>query len=190
MRHSFLESIGASLAERGVATLRYQFPYMEAGRKRPDVPAVLQSTVRAAAALGHEIAPDLPLVAGGKSLGGRMTSSAAAAGKLENVRGLAFLGFPLHPPGQPGTSRAEHLSRLNVPMLFLQGTRDAFAQLDLISEVCTGLGARATLHLVDGGDHSFGVLQRSGRGKTEVLHELSSTLVEWARTRVLGPAPA
>jgi uncharacterized protein len=190
MHHSFLESLSASLAERGVATLRYQFPYMEAGRKRPDVPAVLESTVRAAVALGQDVVPKLPVIAGGKSLGGRMTSSAAAAGNLDNLRGLAFLGFPLHAPGQPGTSRAAHLVRVTVPMLFLQGTRDAFAQLDLITGVCTRLGSRAMLHLIDHGDHSFDVLQRSGRTRADVLAELSGTLVDWAHAQVLGRVPA
>jgi predicted alpha/beta-hydrolase family hydrolase len=190
MHHSFLESLSSSLVEAGVATLRYQFPYIEAGRKRPDLPAVLESTVRAAVALGHAVAPELPVIAGGKSLGGRMTSSSAAAGNLANLAGLAFLGFPLHPPGQRGTSRAEHLRRVTVPMLFLQGTRDTFAELDLITQVVRDIGSRATLHLVQGGDHSFAVLQRSGRTKDEVLAELTGTLVDWARSHALGRVPA
>jgi predicted alpha/beta-hydrolase family hydrolase len=186
MRHRFLESISETLAGRGIATLRYQFPYLEAGRKRPDYPSVLQATVRAAAAKAAELEPDLPLIAGGKSLGGRMTSAAAAEAPLAGVRGLAFLGFPLHPPGQPGTSRADHLDRVDVPMLFLQGTRDGFARLDLITDVCEGLEPNATLHVVDGGDHSFGVPKRSGRTPTEVMGELVDTTVEWARSHVLG----
>jgi len=186
MGHHFLEAMSAALVERGVATLRYQFPYMEAGRKRPDYPSVLQATVRAAVAKAAELAPELPLVAGGKSLGARMTSGAAAVAPLPGVRGLVFLGFPLHAPGQPGTSRADHLERVDVPMLFLQGTRDAFARLDLITDVTEELDSRATLHVVEGGDHSFGVLKRSGRTPSEVLGELADTTVQWARARLLG----
>jgi uncharacterized protein len=186
MRHHFLESISGTLAERGIATLRYQFPYLEAGRKRPDYPSVLEATVRAAAAKAAELAPELPLIAGGKSLGGRMTSGAAAAVPLPGVRGLVFLGFPLHPPGQPGTSRADHLGRVDLPMLFLQGTRDAFARLDLITDMCEELESNATLHVVEGGDHSFAVLKRSGRTSSEVLGELVDATVEWARSQVLG----
>ena len=186
MGHHFLEAMSAALGERGVATLRYQFPYMEAGRKRPDYPSVLQATVRSAVGKAAELAPDLPLVAGGKSLGARMTSSAAASAPLTGVRGLVFLGFPLHAPGQPGTSRADHLERVDVPMLFLQGTRDAFARLDLITDVTEELEARATLHVVEGGDHSFGVLKRSGRTPAEVVGELADTTMQWARARLLG----
>jgi predicted alpha/beta-hydrolase family hydrolase len=186
MRHRFLESVSGALAERGVATLRYQFPYLEAGRKRPDYPAVLQATVGAAVAKATDLEPELPIIAGGKSLGGRMTSGAAATAPLAGVRGLVFLGFPLHPPGQPGTSRADHLDRVDVPMLFLQGTRDGFARLDLITDVCEGLEPNATLHLVEGGDHSFTVPKRSGRSPLDVLGELVDTTVEWARSQVLG----
>ena len=186
MGHHFLEAMSAALVERGVATLRYQFPYMEAGRKRPDYPSVLQATVRSAVAKAAELAPELPLAAGGKSLGARMTSGAAAAAPLPGVRGLVFLGFPLHAPGQPGTSRADHLERVDVPMLFLQGTRDAFARLDLITDVTEELDARATLHVVESGDHSFGVLKRSGRTPAEVVEELVNTTVDWARAHLLG----
>ena len=186
MRHRFLESISETLAGRGIATLRYQFPYLEAGRKRPDYPPVLQATVRAAVVKAAELEPELPLIAGGKSLGGRMTSGAASETPLAGVRGLVFLGFPLHPPGQPGTSRADHLDRVDVPMLFLQGSRDDFARVDLITDVCEGLEPNATLHVVDGGDHSFGVLKRSGRTPSEVIGELVDTAVEWARSHVLG----
>jgi predicted alpha/beta-hydrolase family hydrolase len=184
MRHPFLETISAALAARGVATFRYQFPYMEAGRGRPDVPAVLEATVRAAISKASEIVPELPVIAGGKSLGGRMSSGAAAAEPLERVKGLAFLGFPLHPPGQPGTRRANHLERVDIPMLFLQGTRDAFARLDLITGVCRSLGPRATLHVVDGADHSFGVLKRTGRTPDQVLDQLTATIADWARALV------
>jgi predicted alpha/beta-hydrolase family hydrolase len=187
MRHHFLESIAASLAARGVATLRYQFPYMEAGGRRPDPPGILEASVRSA--VERAGAAGLPLIAGGKSLGGRMTSSAAAASPLPGVRGLAFLGFPLHPPGQPGTRRADHLHRVDLPMLFLQGTRDPFAPVDLITQVCEGLGPRATLHLVQGGDHSFGVLKRSGRTPEAVMDELANTITDWARA-LLAPNAA
>jgi uncharacterized protein len=184
MRHSFLESISAALAARGVATMRYQFPYMEAGGRRPDSPATAEATVRAAVSKAVEVAPDLPLIAGGKSFGGRMTSGAAAS-SLPGARGLAFLGFPLHPPGRPGTRRADHLARVELPMLFLQGTRDQFAQTDLITGVCQRLGSRATLHPIDGGDHSFGVPKSSGRTAAAVLDELADTLVQWARSEAL-----
>jgi predicted alpha/beta-hydrolase family hydrolase len=186
MRHRFLESISEALGGRGIATLRYQFPYVEAGRKRPDYPSVLEATVRAAVGKAAELVPELPLIAGGKSLGGRMTSGAAAGGALPGVRGLVFLGFPLHPPGQPGTSRADHLGRVDLPMLFLQGTRDSFARLDLITEVCEELEPNATLHVVEGGDHSFTVVKRSGRTPAAVLGELVDTTVDWARSHVLG----
>lgn len=190
MRHKFLESMATALAERGVATLRYQFPYMEAGMKRPDSPRVAEATVEAAVGRAAELAPGLPLIAGGKSFGGRMTSGAAARGLLPGVKGLAFLGFPLHPPGQPGTERADHLDQVNVPMLFLQGTRDGFAKLDLLEPVCKRLEPRSTLHLVQGGDHSFGVPKSSGRSAVEVLDELADSVVRWARLLVPGEVPA
>lgn len=181
MRHNFLEQISASLAAVGIATFRYQFPYMEAGRGRPDAPALLEASVSAAVARAGEIVPELPVIAGGKSLGGRMTSSAAAGRALERVRGLAFLGFPLHPPGQPGTRRAEHLQHVTVPMLFLQGTRDAFARLDLITEVCRALEPRTTLRVIEGADHSFGIPKRSGRTAGQVHGELAGAIAEWSR---------
>ena len=178
MRHPFMQAVAAGLAERGVATLRYQFPYMEAGGRRPDPPGVLEATVRAAVARAGAAAPGLPLVAGGKSLGGRMTSSAAAKGPLPGVRGLVFLGFPLHAPGKPGTERAAHLEQVQIPMLFLQGTRDALADLSLVRGVAERL-PQATLHVVEGGDHSFAVLKRSGRTEAEVMAELADTIVAW-----------
>jgi predicted alpha/beta-hydrolase family hydrolase len=178
MRHAFMEAVAAALAERGVATLRYQFPYLEAGGRRPDPPGVLEATVRAAVARAAEAAPGLPLVAGGKSLGGRMTSSAAARAPLPGVRGLVFLGFPLHAPGKRGTERAAHLERVRLPMLFLQGTRDALADLSLVRSVAESLPG-ATLHVVEGGDHSFAVLKRSGRTEAEVMAELADTIAEW-----------
>lgn len=190
MRHHFLERISASLAAQRVATFRYQFPYMEAGRARPDMPSALEATVRAAVSKAGEIVPELPVVAGGKSLGGRMTSTAAAAARLERARGLVFLGFPLHPPGQPGTRRADHLQRVDVPMLFLQGTRDGFARLDLITEVCSQLEPRATMHLVEGADHSFGILKKSGRTADQVLDELVEAITCWARTLLGDPVRA
>lgn len=180
MRHRFMERVADELADRGVATLRYQFPYMESGRKRPDVPAVAQATVRAAVAAAVEATPGLPVVAGGKSFGGRMTSQAVAERSIDGVSGLVFLGFPLHPAGRPGTERAAHLQDVDVPMLFLQGTRDALADLALTREVCDDLGQRATLHVVEGGDHSFAVLKRSGRTADEVMTELADTLIEWS----------
>ena len=189
MRHRFLQTVAQGLAERGVATLRYQFPYTEAGRKRPDYPSVLETTVRAAVAKAGQLAADLPLIAGGKSLGGRMTSNAAAKGMLPQIKGLVFLGFPLHPPGQAGTERADHLDSIAVPLLFLQGTRDSFARLDLLSSVCGRL-PRATLHLIADADHSFGVPKRAGRTSEDVVAELGATISEWARPQVLGTVPA
>jgi len=180
MRHPFLEAIARRLAERGVATLRYQFPYMEGRARRPDPPGVAAATVRAAVAEAARLAPGLPLVAGGKSFGGRMTSTAQAEEPLPGVRGLVFLGFPLHPPGRPGDSRAEHLGQVHIPMLFLQGTRDDFADLKLLRPVVKRLGARASLHLVEGGDHSFKVLKRSGRTDGEIMGDLVEAIVEWS----------
>jgi predicted alpha/beta-hydrolase family hydrolase len=179
-----MESIAQALAERGIATLRYQFPYVEAGTRRPDPPGVLEATVRAAVSKAAESTPDLPLIAGGKSLGGRMTSNAMARRPLEGVLGLVFLGFPLHPPKRPGVARADHLERVASPMLFLQGTRDDLADLGLITSVCAGLGPRATLHVVEGADHSFAVLKRSGRSMEEVMEELAVTIEEWCRALV------
>jgi predicted alpha/beta-hydrolase family hydrolase len=181
MRHRFMEDVAGALATRGVATLRYQFPYVEHGSGRPDPPGILEATVRAAVGKARELAPDLPLVAGGKSMGGRMTSNAAARRSLDGVRGLVFLGFPLHAPKQPGIARGEHLAQVQTPMLFLQGTRDTLADLGLITGVCDRLGPRATLHVVEGADHSFAVLKRSGRTDAQVLDELAGTITDWVR---------
>ncbi|HYF38638.1 MAG TPA: alpha/beta family hydrolase [Gemmatimonadales bacterium] len=184
MRQRFLEQTSAALAARGIATLRYHFPYMEAGRKRPDAQPLLEATVRGAVTHAGDLFPELPVIAGGKSLGGRMTSSAAAAAPLERVLGLAFLGFPLHPPGQPATSRADHLQQVKVPMLFLQGTRDTFARLDLITDVCQRLGARATLRVLEGADHSFAVPRRAGGSVDRMADQLADAIDEWARALV------
>ena len=173
MRHPFMEAVADHLAERAIASFRYQFPYAEAGKKRPDSPRVLETTARAAVAAAAAAAPDLPVLAGGKSMGGRITSQAHAADPLPGVRGLVFLGFPLHAPGKPARKRAEHLGGVGVPMLFLQGTRDKLADLDLIREVHAEIADRARLHVVEGGDHSFHVLKRSGRTADEVRAELA-----------------
>jgi predicted alpha/beta-hydrolase family hydrolase len=177
MRHAFMERMATRLAVRSIATLRYQFPYMEAGKSRPDTRELLLATVRAA--VGEVARLELPTFAGGKSMGGRMTSLAASEAALPHVRGLVFFGFPLHPAGNPSTSRAEHLSAVSVPMLFLPGTRDDLADLELLRPICDELGRRATLHVVDSADHSFHVLKRSGRTDDEVLDELADTVVAW-----------
>src|SRR5690348_2831369 len=184
MRHPFLESIAQRLAEREIATLRYQFPYMERRSRRPDPPAVAAAAVRAAVVEAARAAPGLPLLAGGKSFGGRMTSTAQAAEPLPGVRGLVFLGFPLHPPGRPSDQRAEHLAKVQIPMLFLQGTRDEFADLKLLRPVVKRLGDRATLHLVEDGDHSFHVPKRAGRTELDVMGELAQAVVDWT-SRIL-----
>ncbi|HSG48042.1 MAG TPA: alpha/beta family hydrolase [Longimicrobiales bacterium] len=190
MRHPFMEGVARALGREGVATLRYEFPYMAEGRKRPDRPSVLVPAVRAAVEEGRRRVPDLPLFAGGKSMGGRMTSTAAAEGlghessEGRPVRGLVFLGFPLHPAGKPGTGRADHLSMVPLPMLFLQGDRDKLAELPLLAPVVEALGPRAGLHVVQGADHGFHVLKRSGRTDAEVLEELSRVAAAWMGERV------
>jgi len=180
MRHHFLAQAADVFAGRGIATYRFEFPYMQAGKSRPDSPGVAESAVRKAVAAAAHAAPGLPLIAGGKSFGGRMTSQAQAHEPLPGVRGLVFLGFPLHAPGKPGTSRAEHLTSVDVPMLFLQGTRDEFAQLDLLQQVVKGLGDRATLHLIADGDHSFRVPKLTGKSEADVMKELADTFQQWA----------
>jgi predicted alpha/beta-hydrolase family hydrolase len=188
MHHPFMEHLAGQLAGCGVATLRYHFPYMQHRRKRPDPPAVLTATVRAAVAAASETAAGLPLLAGGKSLGGRMTSLAVADERsapgpgIASVRGLVFFGFPLHPAGRPGTQRAEHLARVRIPMLFLQGTRDALADLALLRPLCDTLVPLSTLHVVEGGDHSFHMLKRFGKTDADVLAELACTAASWAET--------
>jgi predicted alpha/beta-hydrolase family hydrolase len=181
MNHRFMAALADGLAERRIATLRYQFPYMERGGKRPDPPRIAHAAVRAAVAEAGRQLSGLPLWAGGKSFGGRMTSQAQAGAPLPGVRGLVFVGFPLHPPGQPSDERAQHLGDVAVPLLFLQGTRDELADLDLIRAVAGRLGARATLHVLEHADHSFHVLARSGRKDAEVLAELLDTTAAWMR---------
>jgi uncharacterized protein len=179
MRHRFMEAVTEHLADRGVATLRYEYPYMSEGRKRPDHASRLEAVTRSVVAWAGEAFPDLRLAAGGKSMGGRMTSRAQADTPLPRVERIVFLGFPLHPPGRPDTSRAEHLRSITTPMLFLQGTRDTLADLALMRGVCAGLGGVATLRIIEHADHGFGVLKRSGRTDAEVLAELADTIRFW-----------
>lgn len=190
MRHPFLAAIADALAARGIATLRYQFPYMEQGSKRPDVPAVAHATVRAAVDEAARAAPGVALIAGGKSFGGRMTSQAQAATPLPGVRGLAFLGFPLHPAGKPSDERAAHLADVRVPMLFLQGTRDDLATLSLLRPVVARLGAAARLELFDDADHSFHVRARSRRTDADVLAALADSLAAWIDASIVSAAMA
>jgi hypothetical protein len=179
MRHAFMEDIARALAGRGVATLRYQFPYTEEGRKAPDPAGRLMKTVRAAVEQAASLAPGLPLFAGGKSMGGRMTSQAQAQEALPAVRGLIFLGFPLHAPGRQGTERADHLTDADVPMLFLQGTRDKLAEIGRMRSVVEDLGERATLMVVEEGDHSFAVPKRTGRSREDVIADLADRAAAW-----------
>ena len=182
--HPAIETMATGLAERGVATLRYQFPYMERGSKRPDPPGVAHAAVRAAVAEAARRCAGLALIAGGKSFGGRMTSQTQAKAPLDGVEGLAFLGFPLHPAGQPSTDRAAHLADIHIPMLFLQGANDQLAKVDLLKPVVAGLGRRATLHLVEGADHSFHVPKRSGRDDKEVMAEVLDAFAAWTGVTV------
>jgi len=181
MTHKAMESNAQGLAVRGVATLRFQFVYMEKGSNRPDPPKLAHAVVRAAAAEAAKLAPDLPLFAGGRSFGGRMTSQAQAEEPLPTVQGLAFLGFPLHPAGKPSIDRAEHLARVKVPMLFVSGDRDALAERHLLEPVVAGLGDRATLHFVEHADHSFKVAARSGRTAADAEAEALNALADWIR---------
>jgi predicted alpha/beta-hydrolase family hydrolase len=192
MNHPFLANLVMELAAAGVATLRYQFPYVEQRRRVPDPPEVLTAVVRAAVIKATELAPDLPVLAGGKSMGGRMTSQAAAgaAPEFQKVKGLVFFGFPLHPPGRPGTKRAQHLAQVALPMLFLQGTRDKLADLNLLRPICANLGSRATLREIETADHSFHVLKSSGRTDAEVLRELAQSVSTWASENISGGSSA
>lgn len=182
MEHPFMAAVAADLARRGIATLRYQFPYMERGSKRPDPPQLAQAAVRDAVMEARRIVPDLPLFAGGKSFGGRMTSQAQAAAPLPGVRGLIFVGFPLHPAGRPSQDRAKHLFDVRVPMLFLQGSRDALAALDELRPVCQALGQHATLKVFADADHSFHMPARSGRNDAQVRDEALDALAAWIDT--------
>jgi predicted alpha/beta-hydrolase family hydrolase len=179
MRHSFMEKVAEGLADRGIATFRFNFPYMEKKLGRPDQPAVAHATIRAAVAEAARLYPGATLVAGGKSFGGRMTSQAQSKAALPDVKGLAFLGFPLHADKKPSSERAEHLAGIAIPMLFLQGTRDGLADLGYLKPVIAALGAKATLHEVEGGDHSFAVLKKSGRTNDEALTEVLDALAAW-----------
>ena len=184
MAHPFMGTLANELAERGIATLRYQFPYMEQGSKRPDTPKLAQATVRAAVAEASRLVPDLALFAGGKSFGGRMTSQAQAASPLSGVRGLVFLGFPLHPAGRPSDERGAHLFDVQIPMLFLQGTRDQLADLPLLQTLVGRLGTRATLKLFQDADHSFHVPARTGRKDSEIKAEMSAAFADWLETAI------
>ncbi|WP_088342541.1 MULTISPECIES: alpha/beta family hydrolase [Rhodomicrobium] len=186
MAHRSMQAVADGLAERGIATLRFQFPYMERGSGRPDAPVIAHGAVRAAVAEAARLAGDLPLFAGGKSFGGRMTSQAQAIAALPGVRGLVFLAFPLHPAGKPSAIRADHLLETDIPLLFLQGTRDALALLDLLRPVIAALGPRATLALAQEADHAFHVPAKSGRKDAEVLGELLDTAAAWMLQRVSG----
>lgn len=180
MRHGFMEAVSEALAAREIGTFRYEFPYMHRGSRRPDPRPLLLATVRSAVEAATEHARGLPMIAGGKSMGGRMTSLCAADDPLPHVRALVFLGFPLHPAGKPDTTRAAHLSHLELPLLFIQGTRDKLADLDLMASVVHHLGPSAHLHIVEGADHGFAVLKRSGRTNTEVMTELADTVTTFA----------
>jgi predicted alpha/beta-hydrolase family hydrolase len=185
MRHATMQAIAERLADTGIATLRYNFPYMEAGRPRVDSPQVSAATVCAAAAKARELAPDLPLLSGGHSFGGRMTTTAASEAPIEGVKGIILFSFPLHMPDKPAAKRAEHLSSVTVPMLFLSGTRDKLADLDLLKPVVEKLGALATLHLLDTADHSYKVLKRTRESKEDVFAEMARVIKDWlARKQV------
>ena len=183
MNHAFMASIAQGLAERGIASLRFNFPFMEQGSKRPDSPTVAHAAIRAAVAEAARHMPGVPLFAGGKSYGGRMSTQAQAAEPLPGLKGLVLVGFPLHPAGKPSTERAVHLADVKLPMLFLQGTRDGLADLDLIKQTTANLGNKASLHIVEGADHAFHVLVRSGRTDAQVREELCDTMAAWMTKR-------
>lgn len=187
MTHKSMTANAEGLAERGIATLRYQFLYMEKGSKRPDPPKLAHAVLRAAAAEATRLLPDLPLFAGGRSFGGRMTSQAQAEMPLPGVQGLAFLGFPLHPAGKPGTDRADHLARVAVPMLFISGSRDALAELALLRPVVSNLGSRATVRIIEHADHSFKVAAKSGRSAADAESETLDSLAEWIKASSVLP---
>ena len=180
MKHKFMQTASDKLAIHGIATFRFNFPYMEKGKRSPDPQPILKKTIRSAIQTASHLVGDLPLIAGGKSLGARMTSMAAAENPLPNLKGLVFFGFPLHAPGKPSIERAEHLNAVKIPMLFLQGTRDNLANLELIKPVCRKLGKRATLHIVEGGDHSFHLPKSAGRPDEDVIDELARVVSQWA----------
>ncbi|MBB6096057.1 hypothetical protein HNQ60_004948 [Povalibacter uvarum] len=177
-----MSSLAEGFASMGIATLRYQFPYMERGSKRPDPPPLCHATVRAAVQAARERMPSMPLIAGGRSFGGRMTSQAQAIAPLANVRGLVFLGFPLHPAGKPGIERAQHLADIAIPMLFVQGTNDDLASLDLLQPIIGRLVPRATLHILQDADHSFHVPARSGRKDAQVREEAQQAVASWLQS--------
>jgi len=185
MNHPFMDNVAKALFDRRVATLRYQFPSMEARARRPDPPAVAQAAVRAAVDAARQRCPDTRLIAGGKSFGGRMTSQAQAASALPNVGGLVFFGFPLHASGKPSTDRASHLSRISIPMLFLQGGKDKLAELPLIRIVTEKLGSGATLHVINEADHSLHVPGRSGRTDADVINQMADVVVDWLRKQFM-----
>ena len=182
MRHRFMEGVSEALAIHGIATFRYQFPIVETGRRMPDRTRTLTGTVRAAVAAAREVEPDLPLLAGGKSMGGRMTSTAQAEGSLPGVSGIVFLGFPLHRPGDPSNARADHLRDVEVPMLFVQGTRDRLAEMERIGTVAEALGDRAVISVVQDGDHGFDVLKRTGKSAEEVYDDMAAVVRAWTDT--------
>jgi predicted alpha/beta-hydrolase family hydrolase len=186
MTHTFLESLSQELAAANIATFRYQFPYMEHRRRVPDRPPILVATVNAAIQAAQKAAPDIPLLAGGKSMGARTTSTAASQNPLDQVRGLVFFGFPLHPPKQPATKRADHLAKVTLPMLFLQGTRDTLADLTLLRPIAAHLAPLSTLHIIESADHSFHVLKSAGKTDAEVLRELAQTTAAWAAQKCKG----
>ena len=189
MRHRFLASLAEALCGQGVATLRFNFPYTEKRQRRPDPQPVLEACVRSACAEARRLAPDLPLFAGGKSMGGRMASNAAARAPIDGLRGLVFLGFPLHPRKAPARTRAEHLAAVGLPMLFLQGTRDELAEIGLVRELAVSLGARATLRELPGGDHSFALRKSAGRSEAEVHAWLAAEIAAWMRPLSARPGP-